>query len=397
MSYVANQYNYATPLSSVAGLVNETSVVDDVKYFTLSDNILDGSYRLISGDVGLWGTSVSDSSGALPTPFVVTVTETLAMNAFRLTGSTYCYPVAFTVKLYNGSTLLYTITETANNLVEYVYALPRLLNITKYELSITSVSEPGKAVRLYNLYNPGYVKRVDSVKVKSTETGTQSSALYLSRADSLHIAASQVASSQAGVALVVHGTDILRAKETTKTIGHHTLRVVDSIKNKLAERSHVINTIDTLSDSLKLRQSASTHILNTIDVTRDGLKCKAVEDISHVTNIFDTIHKSIFVKNIDNPILTNVHSRMKDPSRKIYGKVYITYTDPMLESETTVETNMEAYNSMKDQVVDGVTSSSELLFTLYDNNLEGGHKLMSNQSELSKACSKTVSSFNSMP
>ena len=45
MSYVANNYNYATPLSSVANLVSESNVVADKKYFSLYDNVLDGSYQ----------------------------------------------------------------------------------------------------------------------------------------------------------------------------------------------------------------------------------------------------------------------------------------------------------------------------------------------------------------
>jgi len=64
MPYVANQYNYATPLSSASNLVADVSVVDSNKYFTLHDNVLDGSYVPIGGDVGLWGTSVADEAAS---------------------------------------------------------------------------------------------------------------------------------------------------------------------------------------------------------------------------------------------------------------------------------------------------------------------------------------------
>ena len=68
---------------------------------SLSDNVLDGSYVPASGDVGIWGTTISDANGNLGTPFVATITEEATIGAFRLIGSQYVYPVAFTIKFYN--------------------------------------------------------------------------------------------------------------------------------------------------------------------------------------------------------------------------------------------------------------------------------------------------------
>ena len=67
-----------------------------------------------------------------------------------------------------------------------------------------------------------------------------------------------------------------------------------------------------------------------------------------------------------------VHHAMKQPSRRVYGKVAITYTDPMLAIEEYVETSPMAYNSELKQLTDTITTATRLkYFTLYDNDLTG--------------------------
>lgn len=397
MSYIANQYNYATPLSSAAGLVGESSGVSDVKYFALSDNTLDGTYFPITGDVGVWGTTVADANGALATPLVVTVTEDLFINAFRLVGSQYSYPVAFTVHFYNGDTLVYTITEAANSDVEYIHYMAKTIVATSYVVTVSKISQANTVARLYNVYNPGYVKRVDTLRTKVAESSIATMILELLRADRLHVKSSDSMESFVGTTRAV---DSLKLKESNVD----TLRVhataSDAVKLKSSETHNVLNTIDVARDALRIRQLNSSHILNTIDLTKDTLRIKAVEDISHVTNIFDPRVDTLKVTHLDEPVLTNVHTRMKDPSRRIYGKVYITYTDPILESETTIETNMEAYNSDKEQVMDGTLTTDDRYFTLYDNKLTGEYAVMTEQSQVgwvSSAVSTASGGFTETP
>ena len=150
MSYAANQYNYATPLSSAADVIGESYNSTNAKLFTLHDNLLDGTYFPIVGDVGLWGNSFADSEGNLPEPFVVTVDGERFVNAYRLSGDATSYPVAFTVDFYNGPTLLYNITETSNSNVEYVHYMSETLSVTKYVLTVTKISAPNHVARVYN-------------------------------------------------------------------------------------------------------------------------------------------------------------------------------------------------------------------------------------------------------
>lgn len=295
MSYVANQYNYATPLSSVADFALETSVADK-KYFTLLDNNLDGSFSPISGYVGLWGAETSDANGNLLEPFVVTITENLTLNAFRLISSSYNYPVSFTVNFYNGDTLLYTITENNNTSADYKHYLSKTLIITGYTITIDKISRSNDVARVYNAYNLGHVKRSDTLHVNYTEASVSSDRLTLRRSDRLSVAS-------------------------------------------IERQSYVHNTIDKTFDTLNILCSEA-------------------------------------------PVLTNVHTRMKDPSRRIFGKVYITYTDPMLESDTVFDYSTMAYNSHVEQLTDNVHESEHTYFTLYDNDLTGRYKLSDSRSQV---------------
>lgn len=378
MSYIVNEYNYATPLSSAPGFVDENPVADK-KYFSLSDNVLDGTYVPASGDVGLWGATIADASGNLSTPFVVTITESATISAFRLLGSQYNYPIAFTVKFYNGSTLLRTITESANASAGYVYHMSQPLTITHYEISISKISKASTVARVYNVYEPTVGSHIDTFKAKVGEVSALSTLMALSSSDSLLVKQSET---QQPITSILLRADSVLVKETSSAMIEATVSVVDTIKAKESTKTAIANTIDKTVDVLKAKESTKTAIVNTIDVTRDRLAHKLIEAHSSILNTIDVTYDTLKVKSIDVPTLTNVHSIMKDQSRRVYGKVYITYTDPMLDSETTVTASGWAYNSDKEQILDTIDSIKTKYFTLYDNQLDGSYMLSDKYSQL---------------
>ena len=288
MSYSANQYNYATPLSSTEEALAGSAAVADKKYFTLSNNTLDGTFFPIEGDVGVWGSVVSDSAGVLSAPFVLTVTGPFDVNTFRLVGSIYCYPVDFTVVFYDGSATVFTITETVNDTADYVYYMSSTVVATHYVITVNKVSAANHVARIYGAYNPAYVKRSDSFVVSATCISEASERIDVSRNDTLRI----------------------------------------SVDGDSAVEVDILGT----SDKFKLACSSSQRLIN-------------------------------------------VHTRMKESSRKVYGKVYITYTDPMRAIETKVSASSTAHNSDVLQILDGDREATGRLFTLYDNDLSGDYVL----------------------
>lgn len=293
MSYVANQYNYATPLLSSEKLLSDVAYVDDsIKYFALFDNKLDGTYRVISGDVGLWGASLPDSNGALGTPYVLTVDladefsgAVPPIGSIKVNGSNMCYPKDFNIKVYAGDALIHDVTIVDNTLAERIVALPSIVQATQYVLTITKVSATGVPIMLRNTY--GAISKI--------------------YADTL---------------LPVVGTH-----STQRSLLH-------------------------VHDAARI--SAAEHYRSNLHV---------------VASCDDSIRASF----VDTDILTNVHTRMKEPFRRIYGRVYITYTDPMVESKYTFEASGTAYNSSPEQITDGILPVQTNLFNLYENNLSGAY------------------------
>lgn len=286
MYYVTNQNNYATPPYAPSAPVLENYSVDDNNYFTMYNNALDGSFHPISGNVGLWGTDLSAADGTLEEPLVISVYDALYINSFRLMGSQYSYPVDFKVEFYNDSDIVYTLNETGNDNYEYFVYFTSTIAATRYTVTIYRISAGNEVARLHNVYNPGYIKRQDTLTLLPSAYNITSNKFTLHRSDSAHVS--------------------------------------------------------TDSDA---------HILNIINRTFDELSFDVTE----------------------NPQLTNIHTVMKQPSRKVYGKVYITYTDPMLEIVTNVQATSEAYNSDKQQLLDTVVTTDKLYFTLYDNDLSGDY------------------------
>lgn len=84
---------------------------------------------------------------------------------------------------------------------------------------------------------------------------------------------------------------------------------------------------------------------------------------------------NITLRILEEALPTNVHSAMKQPTRRVFGKVAITYTDPMLTAEDYAEASSVAYNSNMEQLSDTVTSTDRNYFTLYDNDLSGRYVL----------------------
>lgn len=330
MSYVANQYNYATPLSSALGLFGDSSVVADKKYFSLHDNVLDGSYFPITGDVGLWSTVLSDASGELQTPFVVTIAEPITVNALRIVGSYYNYPVDFTVKLYSGSSLLHTISEVGNTNPDCVIYLPKTYIVTNYEISITRISRANSVAKVYNSYNPGYVKRQDLLTLGAADVGTKF-------------------------------TD-----DSENPTSEDTVRI------KLIEAPSNVSVKMSSYDQLRVTPTeARPSIFVSIETARDDIPLSLIEAKSKLYAYMKATDRALAKIATSTSDLINIHSVMKNPSRRVYGKVYITYTDPMLANETVIQPTSNAYNSRLDQVLDADMFPSEKLFTLYDNSLLG--------------------------
>lgn len=77
MSIISNSVNYATPSY---GSIAEESFTDSAKYFSLHDNVLDGTYKTIGAVAPLWSNVLSDATGAFATPAEISIENILSPN-----------------------------------------------------------------------------------------------------------------------------------------------------------------------------------------------------------------------------------------------------------------------------------------------------------------------------
>lgn len=139
--------------------------------------------------------------------------------------------------------------------------------------------------------------------------------------------------------------------------------------------AHVVNLYSVYEleryDDLRFRMDSKSYAAAMQQPTRKhdvyfGLTESSEQKVSFSRN--DTAAFRLEEKSL----ITNVHSVMKDPTRKVYGKVYITYFNPLLDNLLTFNSSPSTKDSkytqlMNAEIGDGVPN----YFTMYENDLSG--------------------------
>lgn len=165
------QIDYTDPLidQSITITVSENNrtshpqqVADNIrtpsgKYATLGTWQLGDDHVLApanpaDGQMGWWGSQLSDASGNFTTPYPTLTAEFFSRPIYSLlvVGDSLQgeYPVDFTVKLYSGETLKHTETVTGNTEVEWTKEIAKINEITKMVLTVTKWSHAGRCVKI---------------------------------------------------------------------------------------------------------------------------------------------------------------------------------------------------------------------------------------------------------
>jgi len=69
----------------------------------------------------------------------------------------------------------------------------------------------------------------------------------------------------------------------------------------------------------------------------------------------------------------DVHTRMNEVERRIYGKVEIVYTNPLLDPTMTITATEQGRYTDPDQTADNITKPQYKWFSLHDNKLDGSY------------------------
>lgn len=369
MSFSATEINPLAVINQVADGITTPSY----KWFSLQGNVLDGTYHpmdsSLASQVGWWGTSLSDSSGAIATAPALTYTITASIHTIAVTGDSLLgeYPVDFTMALYNQSTLLYTHTVTANTLVSYSAVLASVYDVTSLVLTITKVNKVGKTVKVLESYTlTDTISRTDNLLPKTIESiSSVSTAIYstdslLPKAADVSIPVSNTLSSKDTIL-----TNALAASFFTR----YEIWSNDVLLAKVVDASSPITALVSSTDSLLTKLSEAKVMTINLFRTDSLLPAGNIEVDNVLADIFSADIVSVLLNEVS--LITNVHTQMDAPMRQTFARVTITYSSPFLDANITVTASNTAYSTSPQQTADSITNTPYKWLQLGQNVLDG--------------------------
>jgi hypothetical protein len=138
-------------------MVNGRTVMT-YKWFELDGQaILDGSFHLCPdvdasnfNEMGWWSASIADGSGVINATSQIDYTDGRSMSSYYIAFDDKLveYGVDFTVKFYDGVSLIHTETVTGNSSMNLSPTFTQIADIDKVVLNVTKWSEPNTVVKV---------------------------------------------------------------------------------------------------------------------------------------------------------------------------------------------------------------------------------------------------------
>lgn len=364
---------------TVPSQVVDENLTSSYKWFSLQANVLDGSYHPIPADgssqIGWWGTSLSDSSGYLSTSPTLTITfdGTRPVHTLRVAGDPLLdeYPVNFVVKLYNGSTLLYTETVTGNSQVVWKKALQKTYDATQLELTVARINKAGRTVKILDALNPFEIYRTDALS--QTVGYTEQVSLLLSSSDAL---STVMDTSRTVTASIPSRDNLAVAAAGSSFFRQYEFKRSDALKTLAADKSYPATVSLSVRDDLKAKIEESIPDF-VVQLAREAeLLISPDIEATEVTVELPLRTDRVGVTLADNGSLTNIHTLMNALKRRIYGRVQITYSAPFLDASITATASGTAYGTDPYGTANSLDSSAYKWFSLHENRLDGSYHPM---------------------
>jgi hypothetical protein len=346
--------------------------VPSYKWFSLQDNKLDGTYHpmdsTLGNQVGWWGTSLSDAGGVLSAAPAITYTASMSVHTIQVTGDSLLneYPVDFTVKLYSGTTLLYTHTVVGNTLVNYTASIA-LYDVTSIVLTVTKVNKASRVVKI--LESVTMIDTIISADILKPNVAGVSTPVTnsLNTADTLKPNTADVSTP---VTNLLGRADTLTPK--TSDVSFFTQYEIwrnDTLTPKTDE-TKAITVSFTRTDILTPKILETKTITVSFSRTDLILVRQDLEGEEFVANLFRPDNLNTMLS--ETKVLKNIHSVSDGDTRQIFGRVQITYSDIFLDASLVISSSSGSGRYTKPQnTANGKDSVNRKLFSLHENKLDG--------------------------
>lgn len=325
------------------------------------------------GTPGWWGTSLSDSTGALTAPSTLTITESRTIWNISVRGDSALneYPVDFTVGLYRNSTLVYTHTVTDNSSVNYyIDKLPQAYDIDYMTITVTKINKANRTVKIQEAVPGFYIYRSDTISTTLVDSGLNVS--EASRYDTFAVALAE--SSQ--IYVQVNTVDTLTPKGIDQSFfTQYEIWRSDTLTPKAIEGAGSVTASLTRTDTLTPKATEGTTAITASMSRADTVALSQGIDAEQFTaNLArpDILSLSL-TESVD---VTNIYTVMDQPQRQVFAKVEITYTDPFTDEGMTYTSNEAGRYTYPEQLSDRVDSSAFKWISLHDNKLDGSYHPM---------------------
>lgn len=150
--------NHTSYPSQIADGIGEPSF----KYASLDDGwILDNTWRLapasseMHAQYGFWGSRLSKADGTFTTPPTIEITFVQRpIRGLKLVGDSKRneYAVDFTIRLYQGESVVYTETVIDNDLMTWEKPIVQINEITKMEITISKWNKPNRTIKIMEVF-----------------------------------------------------------------------------------------------------------------------------------------------------------------------------------------------------------------------------------------------------
>ena len=345
------------------------------KWFSLQDNVLDGSYKLFDANsdmqIGWWGTSLSDAYGSFASPPTLTIEEARSVHFLQVTGDSLLgeYPVDFTVRLYNGTSLLHTETVVGNTNVIYRKDLGAAYDVTSIKLSVSKVNKSSRVVKIVDVFSPFEINRADHIAPSFIDFGYMANGVF--SADTVNIKID----GQIYASVNLSSIDNIKTKtQDNSFMPLYEIWRSDAVKPSTIDSSEPVTVALNSLDTARIKANESKNILASF-VRPDSLVLNKEVEQDLITASFSS-SDSVMTKLLEDKLLTNVHSRMNETYRQTFAKVEVTYSDPFLDETISISANSTAYNTSPAELADSFEKPSYKWLSLTDNKLDGTSKLI---------------------
>lgn len=354
---------YPAARGSQQNQLNNGIVTLSYKWFTLTENKLDGTYHLIPNpigayEVGVFSSCLSDSSGNFASPpYVIYETGDIDIHGIRIVGDSKrnIYVTNIHLYLYKDDIEIFNdYYSNDQNQIDWHINFGQFYSVDKIKVEIHSINKSNNAVVIAEMDYTNEPTSSDTLELNFSEDGKTS--LSTTSEESV----------------------ILQINENKDLFNDLTGNEIFNIQ--LTHTKKIENTFSKNNSGLELTTNEISNLKVDINKTDTIRINKEVEYDS--VNAFINASESFDIQLTETQDMHNIHTVMKAPSRQVFAKVEVTYTDPKQDNTLEVQTSVEGALSKKEQLYNGFKTPEYKWFYLFQNKLDGTYHPISESSEV---------------